>query len=387
LPYQTEEFQLTKKICFIFTDAISLNVLCRGQLEYFRDYSGLDVTLIAGGDSKQLELLKKRQVGKVVNAKIKRKPSPVQDIKSLVFLMSYLKSNNFDLIVYSTPKALLLGSIAGAFNLKSKKIAVVHGRVYENFTGLKKLIFQSFDQLSFFLSNKVVFVSKSLLQNYIDDKILDNKTGKVIKQGSFNGVNISVFHPVNSDEKFRLRAELGLPQESFLICVVGRICIDKGIRDIKLLAEKLKDKRLKFVFVGSFEDDKAREIVKEITERHQGYYLPHTPRVYEIFQCSDLHLFLSHREGFGNVAVEAASCGIPTFAYDVVGVKDSVNDGISGQRFNFQDISAVSQAITESVYDDDFEQKYSGARDWVVENFDQEEVWDSYLKFYLANIN
>src|SRR5690606_19837703 len=141
------------------------------------------------------------------------------------------------------------------FNLKSKKIAVVHGRVYENFTGLKKLIFQSFDQLSFFLSNKVVFVSKSLLQHYIDDKILDNKTGKVIKQGSFNGVDISVFQPVTYDEKFRLRAELGLPRESFLIGVVGRLCSDKGISDRKLLGEKLKDKRLKFVFVGSFEDD------------------------------------------------------------------------------------------------------------------------------------
>lgn len=376
-----------KKICFIVTDAISFNVLCRGQLEYFRDHSDLDITLISGGSNKELDLLRKRGAGKVINAKFQRKPSPIQDARSLVFLIHYLRSDHFDLIVYSTPKALLLGSIAGTFSLKSKKIAVVHGRVYENFKGLKKSIFQAFDKLSFFTSNKILFVSKSLRQNYVDEKIIDNKTGKVIGQGSFNGVDVSIFQPVNSEEKLSLRTELGLPHDSFLVCIVGRICVDKGIRDIKLLAESQKNKRLKFVFVGSFEDDKSREVVKEITERNQGYYLPHTPRVYEIFQCSDLHLFLSHREGFGNVAVEAASCGTPTFAYDVVGVKDSVNNGISGQRFKFQDISAVSQAITESVHNDDFEQRYSSARDWVVENFDQEKVWDNYLKFYLANIN
>lgn len=377
---------MNKKICFIMTDAISFNVLTRGQLEYIRDNSDFDITLICGGSQEQLKVLRERNVGKVVNAKFERKPSSIQDAKSLLFLVRYLRSTSFDLIVYSTPKALLLASIASAFSLKSKKIAIIHGRVYENFTGLKKSIFQLFDKLSFFTSNKILFVSKSLLQNYVDEKIISNNTGKVIGKGSFNGVNVSIFRPVNLEEKFNLRTELELPHDTFLICIVGRICVDKGIRDVRLLAEGLKNAEIKFIFVGNFEDDESKEIVKEITERNQGYLTPHTSRIHEIFQASDLHLFLSHREGFGNVAIEAASCGVPTFAYDVVGIKDSVNNGISGQRFDFKDVSAIVKAIDEAVNDVEFKNKYPSARCWVVENFAQERVWKDYLRFYKESI-
>lgn len=378
--------KLSKKICFIVTDAISFNILCKGQLEYFRDHSDFDITLICGGSKKELDVLRERKVGKVIDAKFKRKPSLVQDTKSLMFLIQYLWSNNFDLIVYSTPKALLLGSIASSFSLGSKTVAIVHGRVYENFIGLKKLIFQNFDKVSFKSSNKVLFVSKSLLQKYIDEEIIDNRTGKVIEEGSFNGVNIDVFQPVNLEEKLNLRAKLELPINSFLICIVGRLCIDKGIKDIRSLAEGLKNTEVQFVFVGAFEDELSKEIVREIAERGQGYYIPHTTKVHEIFQASDLHLFLSYREGFGNVAIEAASCGIPTFSYDVVGVRDSVCNSISGQRFKFHDVTSIVEEIKDAVKDSSFSFKYIDSRKWVIDNFEQHKVWKNYLNFYLQSL-
>ena len=375
-----------KKICFIVTDAISFNVLFKYQLEYFRKHADLDVTLICGGNEEQLEILRKRLVGTVVNANFERKISLVKDIKSLVFLSRYLLSKDFDIIIYSTPKALLLGSIASAFDLRSRTIAVVHGRVYENFVGLKKLLFQSFDRLSFIASNRILFVSNSLFQNYIDEKLINPKAGKVIKNGSFNGVDINFFHPVDLEKKHDLRNRLSLPNDSFVICVVGRMCVDKGISDIGLLARDLAHLNLKIVFVGNFEDTEAEKVIDEIVKRNQGYYIPHTAKINEIFQCSDLHLLLSHREGFGNVAIEAASCGIPTFAYDVVGVKDSVSNTISGQRFDFQDYVSISDAITDAVNDSDFNLKYPFARQWAIDNFEQKAVWQNYLNFYLENI-
>lgn len=376
----------SKKICFIVTDAISFNVLFKGQLEYFKEHADFDVTLICGGDEEQLNILRKRQVGTVVNAKFERKISLVKDAKSLAFLSRYLLSKDFDIIIYSTPKALLLGGIASTFDLRSRTIAVVHGRVYENFVGLKKLLFQSFDRLSFIVSNKILFVSSSLFQNYIEEKLISLEAGKVIKSGSFNGVDIDFFHPVNLEKKHDLRNRLSLPNDSFVICIVGRMCVDKGISDIGILARDLAHLNLKMVFVGSFEDTEAEKVIDEIVKRNQGYYIPHTAKINEVFQCSDLHLFLSHREGFGNVAIEAASCGIPTFAYNVVGVKDSVCNTISGQRFVFQDYVSIIKAITDAVNDSEFSVKYPFARQWAVDNFEQKTVWQNHLEFYLENI-
>ena len=381
-----EIVKLAKKICFIVTDAISFNVLFRGQLEYIREHSDFDVTLICGGNDEQLKKLYERKVGKVINIDLKRKPTPIKDVKALISLIKYLLNNQFDILVYSTPKALLLSSIATFISRQNNTVALVHGRAYENFEGVKKRVFQAFDKLSFRISHKALFVSQSLLQKYIDENLIDIANAKIIGEGSANGVDIDVFKPVNSEYKSVLKKSLGIASDCFLVCIVGRICRDKGIEDIGKVAEYITDKKVKFLFVGDFEDEYGRQVVNKIVKREQGYHISYTSNIHEIFQCSNLHLFLSHREGFGNVSIEAASCGIPTFAYDVVGVKDSVNDGVSGQIFNFQDTVSIVDTIIEASRDKDFEQKYPKARNWAIENYDQKNVWENYLQFYLENI-
>lgn len=380
------EFKLTKKICFIVTDASSFNVLFRDQLEYIRDNSDFNITLICGGSEQELGILRKRQVGRVLNVKFQRKPHLFDDARSLIYLTSYLLFNRFDIVVYSTPKALLLGSIASFATLQNKKIAVVHGRVYENFIGLKRYIFRSLDKLSFSASDNILFVSNSLFQNYIEEEIVDRKLATVVGNGSFNGVNIDVFKPVNLKQKFNLRKEFSIPLDSFLICIVGRICIDKGIKDIQEIVETLASDNIKFLFVGSFEDESSKNIVNNIVSNGQGYHMPYTSNVHQVFQLSDLHLFLSYREGFGNVAIEAASCNLPTFAYDVVGIKDSVCDYISGRRFKLRDNATIANSINSAANDPDFNLKYSSAREWAIRKFEQKKVWKSYLSFYLNNI-
>ncbi|MQA98395.1 MAG: glycosyltransferase, partial [Streptosporangiales bacterium] len=45
---------------------------------------------------------------------------------------------------------------------------------------------------------------------------------------------------------------------------------------------------------------------------------------------ADLHLSASQGEGFGLSVLEAAAQGVPTVAYDVDGLRESIRDGITG---------------------------------------------------------
>lgn len=374
------------KACFIMTDAISFNVLCQGQLEYFNEHSNLELTLICGGSNEQVEALKLRNVGNVVYIPFLRKPSPYNDTRALMKLCSYLYKNKFDLIVYSTPKALLLGSLASLFTIQKCKIAIVQGRVYENYNVFKKTVFKFFDKISFLISNQVVFVSKSLADNCIKEKLIDSKKAKVIDNGSFNGVNIELFKPITSTKKSILRQNLGLNPNEFIVSIVGRICVDKGIEDISKVLDKLTKENVKFLFVGNFEDKISEDLVNNIVNNNKGYYIPYSSKIHEIFQISDLHLFLSHREGFGNVAIEAASCKIPTFSYDVVGIKDSVCKGVTGEHFMYKDYDSIAKAIDSAATNLNFKDTYKQSRKWIIDNFEQKDVWNSYLDFYLNKI-
>lgn len=377
---------MSKRLCFLVTDAISFNVLTRGQLEYIRDYSDFDITLICGGSREQLDILRARNVGKVVNARFQRNPSVLKDAKSLTYLTYYLLFNRFDVIVYSTPKALLLGSLASFITLHRNSIALVRGRAYENFSGKKRKVYEILDRTSLLVSNEVIFISRSLEEAYLKDKLVSNNKTILLGAGSSNGVDTSKYIPKCSLENVDKQFQCDYEPSVFTVVVVGRICSDKGLQDLSEVIKKIEQSSVRFLLVGQIEDEASESFLSSLMSNYSCIqHIPYTPDIVKYFQQADLHLLLSHREGFGNVAIEAASCGVPTFAYDVVGVRDSVNNGISGQRFKFRDTSAIAKAIDKAAIDSKFHQRYAGARDWVIENFEQKAVWQNYLNFYLQN--
>ncbi len=376
------------KICFLVTDAISFNVLCRGQLEYFRDNADIDITLICGGTQEQLSILAQRKIGKLINAKFERKPSLFKDIRVLIFLTFYFLFNRFDLVVYSTPKALLLGSIASCLTFQKKRIALIRGRAYENFSGKKRKIYGFLDRICLFISHKVIFISKSLKEVYQSENLIKNNKAFLLGAGSSNGVNTCKYKPKEGLEVAVKNDLVNSHTNIFKVLMIGRICPDKGIYDLAEILENVKQKNLQVLMVGDIEDNASEIIVETLKQKYSFFkHVTHTNDVVQYFHQADLHLFLSHREGFGNVAIEAASCGVPTFAYDVVGVKDSVINGVNGQRFVFKDTFSVAEAINQAATDPNFQERYSSARNWTIQNFDQRKVWQNYLNFYLKSLS
>lgn len=367
------------------TDAISFNCLCRNQLEFFSANKDIDLTLICGGSVEEVQNLRKRNVGKVIYIPFFRKPNFFNDILCLFKLFFFLIFNRFDLIVYSTPKALLLTSIACFFAFQKNRLAVVQGRVYENDKGLKRKIFQIIDKFTFVFSSKVIFVSESVMRKSIQENILKSNKAILLGCGSFNGVDTSKFNSIDSEYKKILRKKWNILENEFVICTVGRVCRDKGIVELENIIEKSRLTNSKFILVGHIEDNLSKNIINNLKTSSNFFYIEYTLDIHEIFQLSDLHLFLSHREGFGNVAIEAAACGIPTFAYDIVGVKDSVKEDISGKHFKLKDTEEIFDAIEK--LKKSTMNPYLGCASWAKKTFQQEKVWDNYLNFYLSMIN
>jgi len=376
-----------KKIraCFIITDAMSYDLLCRGQFEYFRSRANLDLTLICGGKGKDLEILGSRNLGRVLNIGLVRRPSLWRDVLSSVRLIAHFFANRYDLVVYSTPKALLLGSLSAWLTGQPKRIAIIRGRVYENFSGIKRSLYTSFDYLACRVSHRTLFISASLRSIFIQERIVTKEKSEVIANGSSNGIDVTRFNraTINRDKLFYYKELFQLSDSDFVIITVGRICVDKGIADIAQIADNISLPQVKFIFVGDIEDKASERILHKLKARPNIFHLAATTDIPELFAISDLHLFLSHREGFGNVAIEAAACEVPTFAFDVVGVRDSVAEGISGSRFDPHDINSIISSIHKAANNKAlFKTKYKNSRTWAIQNFSNKTVWDDYLRLY-----
>ena len=366
-----------KKICFVMTDSSQFNILCRDQLEYFAHEKNVDLTLVCGNWSQEDEKLKARNVGKVIIFPIERNISIIKDIYMLFRLFVFFIFNRFDAVVYSSPKGLLLGSLSAFLAFHKNRIALIRGRAYENFTGKKRWFFTLLDRVCLNISNKVIFISHTMRDDYVNENILALKNATVIGKGSSNGVNIKKYFPI----KKKITSD-------FNILIIGRVCRDKGIFDVYEVLKKLHStNNLKVKIVGRIEDIESENMLKKIMNDFSFVkYFSHTSNPQEYFQHADLHLFLTHRDGFGNVAIEAACCGTPTFCYDISGLKDSVEQHVSGLRFDFQNFDQVAAAIDQAMMNkQEFINKFNQAPTWAKSNFNSYEVWDRYLEFYLKD--
>lgn len=372
-----------KRIAIVTTSATSLNVLMRGQLEYLRSL-GAVIDLYSGGPDEELERLRSRKVGRVREVPFRREPHPLWDFISLAWVTVLFGIRRYDTVVYSTPKAMFLASLAAFLTAQPHRIALVRGRGYENFEGRKRQIYLAMDRLTFRISHQVLFVSRSLMVAYQADGVKLEGKGGLLGHGSSNGVDLDRFRPLAEADREKLRFELGLSPGDFAIAVVGRLRDYKGANEVLELARRVGDLgNLRFLLVGRIEDETLRSQLANVDREKVSWFEPRAD-VEAFFQAADLHLFLSHREGFGNVAIEAAAAGVPTFGFDIVGLRDSVIHGVTGELFRFGDLDSIEAAIRAAVADPQgFKRKYPTARQAVAERFSQPQVWRGYADVLL----
>ena len=375
---------MATRLAIVTTDIYAMTVLGRGQLEYFRD-KGVDLTLVCGGDAGKFAALKARSVGRVVRVPLRRKPSLTADLAALILLWWLFVRNRFDAVVCSTPKAMLLGSIAAALALQPNRTAFVRGRAYENYAGFKRRVYEAFDRVVFACSHKVIFLSRSLREAYRDDGLDAGAKGMIVRAGSSNGVDVERFKQPTAAQRVGLRERLEMDPSGFHIVLAARIAPDKGIATALDLVDRLADRMdVHWWFVGGVEDEDLFAGLKARSSCNVRH-VDHTDCLQDWLGAADLHFMPSRREGFGNVAAEAAATGLPTFAFDVVGLRDSVKDGVSGKLFTLDDLDVVERAIRTAADNRvEFRTRFPEARAWVETTFPQKAIWDEFLETYLT---
>lgn len=219
---------------------------------------------------------------------------------------------------------------------------------------------------------------------FIKDIPISSIKGRVIGNGSGNGIDSNKFSPevISREKMSKFRHKLGINDSDFIILSVGRICIDKGLKEmidiVKLIINK--ESCIRFIILGKIEDEKNFKHLLNLDPKGKVIHVDFVNDVAPYFSIADIHLFLSHREGFGNVAIEAAAMGVPTIAFDVVGVKDSVAEGISGMRFKLGDSKSIANIIVKFMHEPKkMKQQFINSREGAIKNFSNKNVWESVM--------
>jgi len=369
-------------ICIIAASPLGVHWFIRDHIKALSEFS--DVTLLTNPENDtftpSLEDLKVR----LVPIGIKRKFSPWADLVVLIKLILYLRGEKFDLVWAVAPKAGLLGMLAARIANIKARLFLFQGEYWASRTGLWRLFLKLMDKVTAIAASHLLAVSESERSFLESNKIVRKGDIKVLGSGSICGVNLERFN-FSQDSRDQVRTSLSIPDDSQVLLFAGRLTEDKGLFDLTeaFISTAKTRPNLFWLVVGPDEEKIWSDIVNKLGSlAERCKYVGFTVNMEKYMAASDFICLPSRREGFGMVIVEAAATGIPAIAYDIYGVSNAIDNGVSGLLVEKNNIKKLTETISLLADSSDERKKLGNAAlARVREKFDQKIVVQGYIDF------
>jgi glycosyltransferase involved in cell wall biosynthesis len=295
----------------------------------------------------------------------------------------------FDLIHYSTPKAALIASLASWSLNHPRRLYTLRGLGYQSYSGIKRRIGFICEKIAVKLAHRIVAISHSLREEVVESKLGPASKFEVLGAGSSKGVDCERFCR-SQDIMLRgasLRSSLGIQEGDCVIGYAGRLSPEKGIPETveAFLVNYASVRSVHLILVGDL--DRRCPLDTTVMDRCASqlniHCLPHTEDMPGCMAAFDVFVLPSHREGFGNVLIEASAMGIPVISSDITGCRDAVLDGQTGILVYPGDPIALAAAMDTLVGNSDLRRRLGeqGAA-WVRRDFDRRVVWNNLIEVY-----
>jgi len=374
------------KLVHVFTAPQSAYYFLDGQLEFMQS-KGIDVLVVIPSDQHFNEaFVVKHPNIRVRHINFSRQISFRNDLSCLFKLIKLFKTEKPDIIHLHTPKASLLGVIAGRLLFKKNIIYQMHGLVSARGNTVQKGILYRMEKLTCSLATQVFAVSKSLKDFAIENKVCKADKITVIENGTINGIDFqNRFNPENitKDESVK-----NLINGRFTIGYVGRLSEEKGIFDYIKVLSKLKKEGLKFTGFIIGPDESEGEFKKCLSKNNLEidkdiYCFGEVEKPEYLMMHLDVLLLPTKREGFGLVGAEANALQIPVVGYDIPGFKDAVINQQTGTLVPFENIEKLFEATKNYYHKPDLKIRHGlNGRKRVIKDFDSKKIWQTLLNEY-----
>lgn len=314
-----------------------------------------------------------------------RRPNLPRDAISFWRWLRLLNYVRPDIVVSSTPKAGLLGTVASWIGGVPVRIYHIRGLRAEGLRGAMAVTSKMSERIATAASTHVLLDSSSLMKSMHQRHLLAREKGEVLGAGSSCGVDSQLFRPPTSTERQVARQSLGLTSEDFVVGFLGRLTIDKGIRELIDVSIALHedDPRIKLVLVGPLED--AARLDRHLTlikSQAWATLADRTRNPREIYWALDVFCLPSYREGFPITALEAQACGLPVITTTATGCIDSIQPNVTGYCVPPADRAALATAV-RNLANSPISQHIMGtaARTWVTSKFDRRTVNQRFIAY------
>ncbi|MUP46836.1 glycosyltransferase family 1 protein [Gramella sp. BOM4] len=327
---------------------------------------------------------------RVFPVEMTREITPVMDLKALFNLYRFLRKEKPLIIHTHTPKAGIIGMLAGKLAKVPIRLHTVAGLPLLEVSGNKRKILDRVEKLTYQLATKVYPNSFELKKIILDLGYAQPAKLKVLGKGSSNGIDTAYFDPLlySSTEIKNIKSNLNIPGSDFVYVFVGRLVKEKGINELVNAFVDLNNQNpeTSLLLVGPFEnelDPLDENVIRTIKSHPKIFSTGYQEDVRPYFAVADVLTFPSYREGFPNVVMQANSMNLPAIVSDINGCNEIVKDRENGIIIPVKNEEALKKAMQEILNNPSlFSRLSQNARKLIVENYERGQFWNILLKEY-----
>jgi len=342
------------KILRVTTVPISLKILLKDQLKFINNF--YEVVGISSNGQELYDVSVSEGI-RVVGLDMSREISLIKDFQSLVKMVVLIRRENPDIIHTHTPKAGIVGMLAGWLCKTPHRLHTVAGLPVEESVGFKRKVLLFTEWLTCACATRVYPNSFALSHYMVKNIRVSQDKLKVIGFGSSNGVDVNYFNLTTEVKKsansLKQIYDLG---GNFIFLYVGRVVRDKGINELlsSFSRLKLEFSNIRLVIVGNEEPslNPISEESKVIIKNNPSIIMTgFQDDVRPFYAMSDCLTFPSYREGFPNVVLQACSMGKACIVSDINGCNEIISSRTNGLIIKPKSENDLYNAMKELILD------------------------------------
>ena len=306
------------------------------------------------------------------------------DLKAIKEVRTLIKKYNPDIVYAHSSKAGAIARVAD-IGIKNHCVYNPHGWAFNmRCSAKKKAMYTAIEKVATPFCDKIICISDAEKQSALDKKICREDKLQVI----FNGVDIEAYE--NGVHGAIERKNLNIPEDAFVVGMVGRMSPQKAPDVFVKMAKKVKDviPNAHFIIVGN--GNQEAEIRKYAEDNgfsdslHITGWVDNPMSYVELF---DVACLLSRWEGFGLALPEYMMAGKPIVASRVDAIPNIIKDEENGLLVEVDDAAGASKAVLR-IYSDNALKRRIVARglENVHKRFDARRVSEEHEKLF-ENIN
>lgn len=342
----------------------------------YTDHNQVENILICSQNYDEAKM--KKIADKVILIRMKHEINAYADFKAIRAIHHYIKQIKPDIIYAHSSKAGALARIAD-LGIKNKVIYNPHGWAFNmQQSAKKKEMYKWVEKISAHFCDKIVCISDAEKESALREKICKPSKLQVI----YNGIDLEEIEKTTPMS----RDQLGIPDDAFVVGMVGRLSKQKApdtfVKAAKLIKEKIPNAF--FLMVG---DGELRDQIENLINQYNlsssflitGWV--DNPTAY--MKIMDVGMLLSRWEGFGLVLPEYMACGVPIVATNVDAIPNIVTNGVNGMLVDVDDYhEAASKVIFVHKHVKLRQHLINAANECIMNNYRGEFVAERNLKLY-----